>query len=422
MDHADLVVLGGGPAGAVSAIVAARDGLDVVLADPDRSPARLEGFSPRLRQWLGQQGLLEGFDTITGPLSRRVDWAGISESNAEYVVLRGALDRHLRACARAEGVRVIPASAEPVTGGVVLSDGQRIAAPQLIDARGRRPARPEQRIAPATLALCAWVRPGSCLAPGITLSAHPEGWIWCVALPDGRVWVQAMLDAAVPRGASRRPEIRLQAVLGSALPGRWQTASPIMAREAAPRLPDPVPDLTCLPVGDALAAVDPLSGHGQFWAVSSALAVAAVRRTLAAHPERAELCRRFLIARACDTAVHQARIGRDFLRGETRFAAQPFWQRRRNFPDDLPVQVLPDKISVRKTAVVRDGLVDEMEILLTPRSPAGIGWFGSIPAAEAFRLLDAGGEQAAVSRWGPRASGLARRLQTERVAPGLTPG
>ncbi|MFD2845025.1 hypothetical protein [Paracoccus cavernae] len=43
---------------------------------------------------------MNGFDGITGPLPRRVDWAGISGSNREFVVDRAALDAHL--CALAE--------------------------------------------------------------------------------------------------------------------------------------------------------------------------------------------------------------------------------------------------------------------------------------------------------------------------------
>ena len=38
----DLVVLGGGPAGAISALLAAREGLRVTLIDPDRGLDRLE--------------------------------------------------------------------------------------------------------------------------------------------------------------------------------------------------------------------------------------------------------------------------------------------------------------------------------------------------------------------------------------------
>jgi len=52
--------------GSVSALLAARDGLRVVLVDPDRARPRLEGMSPRLRQWLQGQGLLEGFPAPAG--------------------------------------------------------------------------------------------------------------------------------------------------------------------------------------------------------------------------------------------------------------------------------------------------------------------------------------------------------------------
>ena len=69
--------------------------------------------------------------------------------------------------------------------------------------------------------------------------------------------------------------------------------------------------LSVLPIGDASAAMDPLSGHGMFWAVSSALAAAAVRRTLAAGRDAAgdTLARRFLGQRATDLFLRQARIG-----------------------------------------------------------------------------------------------------------------
>ena len=73
-DHADLIVLGGGPAGAVSAWLAAREGLAVLLVDPRRPRPRLEGLSPRLHRWLAGQGLLAGFDGILGPLRRQVEF------------------------------------------------------------------------------------------------------------------------------------------------------------------------------------------------------------------------------------------------------------------------------------------------------------------------------------------------------------
>lgn len=408
----DLVVLGGGPAGAISALLAAREGLRVTLIDPDRPMDRLEGLSPRLQHWLHSQGLLTGFDGVIGPLARQVDWAGISESNREYVVQRGALDRHLRARAVQAGAVLLRGSGRPVPGGVALQGSTLLPARRVIDARGRSASRPDAR-APATLALCAWVQ-APALPPGIRLTAVAQGWVWRVALPDGRLWVQTLQDAAAPG----RPEARLQAMLAAAEPDvRFQgLAGPVLARTAAPHLPAALEgDLTCLPVGDALAAMDPLSGHGQFWAVSSALAVAAVRRTLDARPDAADLCRRYLTTRAHDTAWHQARIGRDFLALEPRFADQPFWAARRGFPDDQPAQAPQPTPEIIRQPVIRDGLIAEMEVLRTPRSPGGIGWIGTIPAVPAFRCLSEGGEAALAAQYGPVAAKLRAQLDAEMV-------
>ncbi|MDK8874910.1 pilus assembly protein CpaD [Paracoccus sp. SSJ] len=407
--HADLIVLGGGPAGAVSAWLAAREGLGVLLVDPDRQRPRIEGLSPRLHRWLAQQGLLRGFAHIHGPLRRQVDWAGISDSNAEHVVLRGALDAHLRQAAVAAGAVPVVASGRPEAGGAVLSDGRRLHAPLVIDARGRNAQATAGR-ASATVALSGWVR--AALPPGIRLTAFARGWLWRVALPDGRAWAQATLDAA----GEGDPQARLLAALVEAEPALCAApAGPVLAREAAPRLPAPVADLALLRVGDAFAAMDPLSGHGQFWAVSSALAVAAVRRTLAARPGSGPLCRRFLIRRAWETSLHQMRVGRDFLRAETRFRDAPFWSARRDFPDDHPL-IAPTAPRIEPAILVEDGLLAERELLCTPRSPGGIGWFGAIPAPEVWRLWQRGGEAALQARWGGAAPALARRLLSE-IAP-----
>ena len=209
-----------------------------------------------------------------------------------------------------------------------------------------------------------------------------------MALPGGRVWVQAMLDAA----GTGTPSQRLCAAVAEAEPALSAAplAGDVLVREAAPRLPDPVADLAVLRVGDAFAGMDPLSGHGQFWAVSSALAVAAVRRTLAAQPDSTEICRQFLNERARQVSLHQARVGRDFIRLETRFSDAPFWRARAQFPDDVAAMAAPAAPEIRPAIVVEDGLLVTRDVLHTPRSPMGIGWIGSTPAAEAWRLWQAG--------------------------------
>ncbi len=405
----DMIVLGGGPAGAVSAWLAARDGLSVWLVDPERPLDRIEGLSPRLHRWLSATGIGTG-GSVAGPLPRRIDWAGQSEgANGEFLVRRGAFDAHLRAAACAAGARPVRATGRIGTGGIILSDGSRPAPRWTLDARGRAAGRRRSpHPAPAaTLSLCGWAIPAGRVEPGLTISALPEGWLWSGALPGGPLWAQFTCDA---RGDGP-PEARLRAALAAARPGIGGAAfaGPVNAREAAPVLPSALDSLSCLPVGDALAAMDPLSGHGLFWAVSSALAAAAVRRTLAARPgaKTEALCRRYLESRALETALRNARIGRDFIRQETRFADAPFWAARRGFPDDVPGHEPLAAPATGTGFVLKDGLVEEREILRTPRSPQGIGWFGNVSAPALWREWQGCADREAFRRrWGPAGEAL----------------
>lgn len=407
-----LVVVGGGPAGAVSAILGCRDGLQVTLIAPETGRPRLEGLSPRLFQWLQGQGLLEGFSGIIGPLSRQVDWDGISESNREFVVERSALDAHLRLKAEAAGaVRIDSTARIEAENRIILNDGTRMVADWIIDARGRAAKPASDARFPATIALCGWMQVDRAAA-GIRITALPQGWLWRVALPDGRVWAQFTGDAASDLPARDRllqafhaAEPELHAV---------DLAGPLIAREAAPHLPLPVDNLRCVAVGDALAAMDPLSGHGQFWAVSSALAVAAARRTLIADPAAEGLCKAFLDHRAVETAWRMGRMGRDFLRAEGRYREAGFWRLRRDLPDDAPINPPSAGFTIKEAPVVKDGLVAMAEILVTPRSPNGVGWFGSIPAGAAYRsYLE--GPQALGARFGAAAAHVAKAIEAEAV-------
>jgi flavin-dependent dehydrogenase len=411
--QADLVVMGGGPAGSISALLAARDGLCVLLVDPDRTTPRLEGMSPRLRQWLQGQGLLEGFPGLAGPFRRETAWSGLSQAaNGEYVVERAALDRWLRNAAQAAGAEFVRTTCRPDAEGVTLTNGDVIHTPRIIDARGRNAHRERRNRCPATLAICGWASAAG-IQPGIRIAAMEQGWLWRIALPNGRVWAQFTSDAAQPGNLDER----LRHALTIAEPdgsGIVIEGSPL-AREAAPLLPCLLHDLRILPVGDALAAMDPLSGHGQFWAVSSALAAAAVRRSLDARPgeDSESLCRRYLHGRAMETCLRNARTGRDFIRMETRFAESPFWAMRRNFPDDQPAHEKLDACVLARAPVVRNGLIEEMDILRTPRSPMGIGWFAGIPASEAWQVFSRGGAAALHQKWGPAAARLKNVLLEE---------
>lgn len=65
------------------------------------------------------------------------------------------------------------------------------------------------------------------------------------------------------------------------------------------------------------------------------------------------------------------------------FRAHPFRARRRDFPDEVPLHEAAAGFRTEAAVVVRDGLLEEREILRTPASPGGVAWFGTIPAVEA---------------------------------------
>lgn len=419
-ERADLVVIGGGPAGTVSAWLAARDGARVILVDPDRAPLRLEGLSPRLLDWLDRSGLHVPPGLSLTRASRRSFWAGTAhEGNGEILVARPDLDRHLRGCAQGAGAEIVTGTAVPVPGGARLASGRSIQAPLVLDARGRRGGAPKgTRRGPPSVALGSWLDgPADTPAQAVVLP-FDQGWLWFACTGGGRAWVQVTLEAAEPARAS--PANRLARALDRCAdrlppgfrPGR---AAPVV-RECAPVLA-PVPDdLSVLPVGDAATAADPLSGHGMFWAVSGAIAAAAVRRSLADDPDGTgrALARRFLAQRGQDIFLRQARIGRDFVRAETARAGLPFWRARAAFPDDAPAHGPVPAVTTRRQVVVQDGRLAELEVLVSPRSPGGVAWFRDLPAAGLWRA-HAGGEDGdrLAERFGPAAAGFPDWLARE---------
>lgn len=405
----DLVVVGGGPAGAVAAWLAARDGRRVALIDPEDTPPRLEGLGLRLQGWLRRNGLYDAAGMGAVAARRSSLWAGTaSAANAEVIVERAAMDAWLRNAARRAGATLLRGTAAPRPGGVLMADGGTVAARMVFDARGRRAHRQRPRArGPATVAIGAALGvPADTPASTLVLPLD-EGWLW-LACPGGpRAWVQLTLDAADPQG--RTPCERLAAGLDAAaarLPPLRQVG-PLLVRDAAAVLPAAAASLEVVPVGDAVAAMDPLSGHGMFWAVSSALAATAVRRTL----ERADnaatrrLALRFLDQRQGDVYLRQARLGRDFIRSEAARAHLPFWSRRAAFPDDAPLDV-GEGAAIARRVVVADGRLAEAEVLVTRHSPAGVAWIGDRPAATLFRAWCEGAGRDELARRFDRAGAI----------------
>lgn len=417
-ERGDLVVVGGGPAGAVSAWLAAQDGQRVFLIDPGKTPSRIEGMSPRLAAWL-QRRMVPDIGAILIPAARHSLWSDTThEGNRELLVERPAFDQCLRNAAVAAGAMLIVDTAEPKAGVARLSAGGVIEAPLVLDARGRRGGtRDGIRRGPPTISIGTWLDGPSDTGSQTFVMPFDDGWAW-LACMGGRSWLQVTLDAADPAGGT--PAERLSRSFDQCshrLPsGLTLGADHLVIRESSPTLSAFPDDLSLLPVGDAAAAMDPLSGHGMFWAVSGALATAAVRRTLAAHPDGGgeDLARRFLDQRTRDLFLRQARIGRDFIRAEAARSALPFWRARRSFPDDASAHPTVGLITTRRQVVVNGGQLSEQEVLVSPRSPGGIVWFNGLSAAELWRTHSAGNDTAELlDRFGSGAANFVAWLANE---------
>lgn len=422
--HFDLVIVGGGPSGALVAWHAARDGRRVALVDPCVPVVRMEGLGPKLHHWLEQVGLFDGPAMQAVRLPRISHWGGsVYDRNFETVVERSALDRHLRRAAEAAGAEVIVTTAEPLPGRAVLADGTAITGRMVFDARGRRALgrRPRSARGPATVAIASALR----LAPGTGPAAHvvplDDGWLWLASFGDGQGWVQLTQDAADPAG--RDPAARLGDGLASAaarLPEVTATLGQPLVRDSSVVLPLPVTGLDVIALGDAVAGMDPLSGHGMFFATSSALAATAVRRTLETRDDAQsrDLALRFLNQRLDLLYQRQVRLGRDFIRSEIGRAHLPFWSRRSGFPDDVALDAAPTGERIVRRIVVEDGRLAETEVLITPHAPAGVAWIEGQPAAEVYRAMEEGASREQLAgRFGRAAEIVAAWF----AAPGAEP-
>ncbi|AHD02082.1 flavin-dependent monooxygenase QhpG [Leisingera methylohalidivorans] len=386
----DIAIAGGGPAGSVAAALLARAGFRVALATlPPRGP-RHEGMSARVAAILQRHRLpLAGI----GPAAQRhVSWGAFQGGrNSEHPADRTQFDAGLLNAARAAGAAVFQqavASLRPDAGVIRLASGQNLSARLLFEARGRRAPRPcteqsrAELIGPDTISIAGIVQPqtGDLDTPQIT--ARPGGWTWSTPLGKGQLWLQAVGDAAA---LDKRTGGK------AAVAALWHTVladTPLPRRPAihaiAPRLTAPELDPHCPRLGDAAVALDPLSGHGMFWAVSSALMAVPIARALL--DGGTGLARDFYRNRVAETFWRQARVGRDFYREAD--IETPFWQPRAAWPDDLPAHGTGIRPHIARRVIVQNGHLARREVLITRDAPGGAAFAAGQEIVPLLRRLN----------------------------------
>lgn len=397
-----IVILGAGPAGAAVALGLRRLGYAVTLVSEWRRFAALEGVSVRVLDALRGAGLHRALADATVPSQRQVSWNGQQHAqNIEFLLDRPSFDRGLREDLRLAGVeliegRVLTVQSSAAGHRIDIEGREALVADFLVEARGRQaPALGKGRRGPETLSLLnRWQG-----APGTTASAVEsleDGWAWMARRADGQCYWQWTIDVASAELPGKallldycRQRRQASAVARAFFASEAETDLQLHARSSTAILSSQVCGDHWIRVGDAAMAVDPLSGNGIFQSLSSALQAPTVINTLLRKPERALLAQRFHQQRVEQLFLRFARIGRDFYADEQRWPDQPFWQARRQWPDAQVAHAEADFSSVRieRAPVLRDGFVDEAEVVITADQPLGIWHVQGVELAPLVRRL-----------------------------------
>lgn len=284
---AEVLIVGGGPAGSAAAIACAQSGLRVVLVERDVSSRDKpgEGLHPGVEPLLGELGAASALSVATRARFAGV-WVGWGEAPRfeafgedeqgpwlGFQVRRSGLDASLRERAAALGVdvRVGASVLDPLveSGGVCgarLDDGTELRAALLIDASG--PARwlvrkldlPQRECSPRQVVRYGYVR-GRCAArdEAPALVADGEGWSWTARVDtDLYQWARIGFD-----GARDRDEDEVPAEFDG-----LERAGAARGADATWRV-SPAAGPGWILAGDAAANLDPTSSKGVIKALLS---------------------------------------------------------------------------------------------------------------------------------------------------------
>lgn len=397
-----IVILGAGPAGAAVALGLRRLGYPVTLVSEWRRFAAFEGVSTRVLEALRAVGLHQALQDAAQPSQRQVSWNGQRHAqNIEFLLDRPSFDRGLREDLRLAGValiegRVLTVQPHALGHRVELQGREALFADFLVEARGRQaPALGKGLRGPETVSLLnRWQG-----TPGVTASAVEslaDGWAWMARRADGQCYWQWTVDVASAELPGKallldycRQRFQQSALTQAFFAGERRTDLHLHARSSTAILCPQVCADSWIRVGDAAMAVDPLSGNGIFQSLSSALQAPMVINTLLRKPERRLLAQRFHQRRVEQLFLRFARIGRDFYADEQRWPDQPFWQARRQWPDAEVAHAAADfsALKIESAPVLRDGFVDEAEVVITADQPLGIWHVQGVELAPLVRRL-----------------------------------
>jgi len=440
---ADVLIAGGGPAGASCALRLSQYGHEVLLVDVlDRGEGKRqhvgESLPSSIRVVLATLGIeLPPEVVVKRPPSHLVYWGGmqggrswveVPERESSLLVWRGPFDRFLREAATAGGARLLSDAVSQVKrsrGAVEIRTvgGAELRGRFFVDATGRSGVlarsyrRKERRF--RTLALTGHFLTEETDSPTI-VEGFDDGWIWTAPLANGLRDVTVMLEAS-ERGSDRVS--RFRSALGrapnvSSLVSGASLEGSLRGIDATPYDASRFCGADFLLAGDAASFLDPLSAHGVHKAMDGALLAAVTAHTILQRPERASDASEFYHHR--ESAIYRITTERlrALYRQETRFETSLFWRKRSEGPvgEEVPPvrrpplsenAALRGSGAVSEAPVVEGDFIERREVLVAPGRQRPVRFLGAVCLPDLYKDVLSTGSALEAARRSPAGVELA---------------
>ena len=433
----DVVVAGGGPAGATIAATLASYGHDVMLIEKYRFPRDQigESLTPSIIPLLTTVGIREtvekagflrmaGHTVCWGSSEPRTSYFGLAQQRFGFQAVRADFDLMLLDHARANGVRVIEGrsvrtvtySEEPPVK-VTYDRNERVRAKFFVDATGhsgllaqqhRRQKDPFFR----TLAISAYWQ-GAAGPKGIDfantlLETYQDGMVWSVPLHTGLRNCTVLIDwsaGAAMRKIGRQRMYTQELSKADYVPSFLNEATlavPVRVFDASLYTSNTFITDRTLSVGDAGLSIDPLSSEGVRKAMASSITGAAVINTMLRRPSLISHAKDLYTTTQEDIYKQHYDQSRRYYGDENRWPERPFWRSRstrleqatvsKDIPgpatgfspfDARPVSrlVLADGATVQSRPVIEGSYVELRAVVTSPRHSGGIRFIAGVDVA-----------------------------------------